>query len=200
MNQYTNLDIQTKTGLSRNFINKANSKLHDILKPFRITADSNKILYNDDGLRIWDVIKQEKEKGANIPHIRKVLLEIYDPSRQGADSPDKTDKASTESPQTPRQNGGIDLVVNALRDAYQIALKEMGGKVALLEEGREKQKEREDALQTEITTLKQTVWTEQQKREQRQLLYARLSELDGKWGRSKERQAIRKQLEGLDAL
>ncbi len=76
VHQYDINAIETRTGLSRAFINKCNRRLTSTLSRFRIKGDKNKLLYDDDGLRMWDVIKQEKVKGSNITQIQKVLEQI----------------------------------------------------------------------------------------------------------------------------
>ena len=101
MHQYSNNDILQRTGLKPDFINHCNSKLGDLLGPFRIKGDKNKLLYNSDGLRLWDVIKQHKERGENIRQIRQALQRIVRPDSQTTEPTSKTTRQTFQTdPQT----------------------------------------------------------------------------------------------------
>ena len=52
-------------------------------------GDKNKLLYNSDGLRLWDVIKEHKERGENIRQIRHALERIVSPDSQTTEPPSK---------------------------------------------------------------------------------------------------------------
>ena len=185
MNQYSNVDIQTATGLKLNFINKVNSRFSTILSPFRITGANGKIFYDDNGMRIWDIIKQEKEKGADIRQIRDALKEVLIPNQQTSDDPNKP---TTEPQQTPDQTiPQIQFFVDALKDAYTTALKDREHRILLLEEGKAEREEREARLRQEVGNLKETVTIESQRRSQRRKLYTELSNLNG-WSQRKERE------------
>ena len=107
MHQYSNNDILQRTGLKPDFINHCNSKLGDLLGPFRIKGDKNKILYDGNGLRLWDVIKQHKERGENIRQIRKALERIVRPDSQTTEPPSKpTSQTFQTNPQTSQGTEG----------------------------------------------------------------------------------------------
>ncbi len=198
MYQYTNTDIQNRTGLKVNFINKVNSRLSDVLSPFRIAGNNGKILYDDDGLRMWDVIKQEKEKGANIPQIGETLRAIVQPDRQTNDSPNQPSEPAIKPSQTAQQDD-LRFWVESLKDAYTTALAEKDKRLLLLEEGRGEREEREAHLQEQVKTLNTKITTEDERRRQRKALYSKLATLNG-WRKGKEREAVLKEIEVLDAL
>ena len=199
MNQYTIEDIQTRTALSRNFINKCNSKLADLLAPFRMYGEKNKLLFNYNGLQIWDMIKQHKERGESLPHIREAITKVVQPNQQADKPDDEPDKSPAEAPQTSRQNTDVGLVVSALQSAYESVIREMSSKVELLEAGRANQRKREEELRKQIDGLNQTVWTESQKLDRRTQILTKLEQLEGKWGRGKQRRELYTELKRLDA-
>lgn len=85
--KHTIEDIQQYTGLSRHLINRCSSKLSELLDPFRTYGDSNRVLYDDNGLAVFDHIKQLKEQGNNIPEIRDVLTkQLQSPTNAGAET------------------------------------------------------------------------------------------------------------------
>ena len=198
MYQYTNTDIQNRTGLKVNFINKVNSRLSDVLSPFRIAGDNGKILYDESGLKLWDTIKQEKERGANIPQIKEKLRTIVQPDRQTNDSPDQPSEPAIQPSQTAQQDD-LRFWVESLKDAYTTALAEKDKRLLLLEEGRGEREEREAHLQEQVKTLNTKITTEDERRRQRKALYSKLATLNG-WGKGKQREAVLKEIEVLDAL
>jgi len=198
MYQYTNTDIQNRTGLKVNFINKVNSRLSDVLSPFRIAGNNGKILYDESGLKLWDTIKQEKEKGANIPQIGETLRAIVQPDRQTNDSTDQPSEPAIKPSQTTQQDD-LRFWVESLKDAYTTALAEKDKRLLLLEEGRGEREEREAHLQEQVKTLNTKITTEDERRRQRKALYSKLATLNG-WRKGKEREAVLKEIEVLDAL
>ncbi len=207
MHQYDISAIENRTALSRGFINKCNRRLEPILSRFRIKGDKNKLLYDDDGLRMWDVIKQEKEKGSNISQIQRVLEQIVHPTEQSG-------KQTTINESDNQQNGegrGVPadhtgLLISTLNDSHQreLATKDqmismLTGNVKLLEEGRERRQQRETALREQVQALNTTITTEEERRRQRKDLYSKLATLN-RWGKGKQREAVLKEIEGLDAL
>jgi len=198
MYQYTNTDIQNRTGLKVNFINKVNSRLSDVLSPFRIAGNNGKILYDESGLKLWDTIKQEKEKGANIPQIGETLRAIVQPDRQTNDSTDQPSEPAIKPSQTAQQDD-LRFWVESLKDAYTTALAEKDKRLLLLEEGRGEREEREAHLQEQVKTLNTKITTEDERRRQRKALYSKLATLNG-WGKGKQRDAVLKEIEVLDAL
>ena len=101
MHQYSNNDIQQRTGLKPDFINHCNSKLGDLLGQFRIKGDKNKLFYDGNGLRLWDVIKQHKERGENIRQIRDAVEAIVHP---GPQTTEPTHKPTSQTFQTNSQD------------------------------------------------------------------------------------------------
>ena len=209
VHQYDISAIETRTSLSRGFINKCNRRLATTLSRFRIKGDKNKLLYDDDGLRMWDVIKQEKEKGSNIPQIQRVLARIVHPTEQSK----QPGKQTTINESDNQQNGegrGVPadhtgLLISTLNDSHQreLATKDqmismLTGNVKLLEEGRERREQRETGLREQVKSLNTTITTEGERRRQRKALYTKLATLNG-WRKSKERKAVLKEIEGLDA-
>ena len=207
--QYDISAIETRTSLSRGFINKCNRRLATTLSRFRIKGDKNKLLYDDDGLRMWDVIKQEKEKGSNIPQIQRALEQIVHPTEQS----EQSGKQTTINEPDNQQNGegrGVPtdhtgLLISTLNDSHQRELETkdqmismLTGNVKLLEEGRERREQRETALREQVKTLNTKITTEDERRRQRKTLYSKLATLNG-WGKRKQRKAVLTEIGELDA-
>ena len=55
-------EIENRTGLKTAFINKCNRRLRDVLDQYRIEGDKGALLYSNDGMSVWDTIKQHKCK------------------------------------------------------------------------------------------------------------------------------------------
>ena len=126
---YSNNDIQQRTALKLDFINHCNSKLGDLLAPFRIKGDKNKLLYDDSGLRLWDAIKQHKERGENIRQIRQALERIVRPDSQTTEPSSKpTSQTFQTNPQTSqgteREGGGGDQALVKTEHLYERMLEE----------------------------------------------------------------------------
>jgi len=126
---YSNNDIQRRTALKLDFINHCNSKLGDLLAPFRIKGDKNKLLYDDSGLRLWDAIKQHKERGENIRQIRQALERIVRPDSQTTEPSSKpTSQTFQTNPQTSqgteREGGGGDQPLEKTEHLYERMLEE----------------------------------------------------------------------------
>ena len=126
---YSNNDIQQRTGLKPDFINHCNSKLGDLLGSFRIKGDKNKLLYNSDGLRLWDVIKEHKERGENIRQIREALERIVRPDSQTTQpSPKPTSQTfqtnSQTSQDTKGEGGGGDQALVKIEHLYERMLED----------------------------------------------------------------------------
>ena len=222
MYQYTLEDIQNRTGLRRDFINKCNAGLSDLLSRFRTKGDKNKILYDDDGLRMWDVIKQHKEKGANIPQIREHLEKVVPPTLQTSE---QSDEVSTEAlqfdPQTLQSMVGksapndTQVLVNAMLQMHQQHLgdrdkghQEIQGalkgqiqalekQMLLLTDGRTPEEVRQELREAtedrvELGRLRQT-------NQRAQELVAELEGLTGKWWKGKRLREIVNQLSRLEA-
>jgi len=217
VHQYDISAIETRTGLSRAFINKCNRRLATTLSRFRIKGDKNKLLYDDDGLRMWDVIKQEKEKGSSVPQIQKALEQIIQPTEQPEQSSIQTTTTEADNQQNGEGRGAsVDLtglLVSTLKDSHlrELETKDqmigiLSGNLKLLEEGRERRENREANLMEQVKTLSTKVTTEEERgrqreerRRQRKALYSKLATLNG-WGKGKEREAVLKEIEVLDAL
>ena len=134
MHHYTKEDIQEKTALKMDFINKASSSLSDLLEPFRISSDKGRLLYNSDGLQIWDVIKQHKERGENLKEIRDAIATMVQTDSQTNDS--ATDPQQTKSQSTPGDGIDIRFVVDVLKDSFETAMNEKDRTILILEQGR----------------------------------------------------------------
>lgn len=210
VHQYDISAIETRTGLSRGFINKCNRRLATTLSRFRIKGDKNKLLYDDDGLRMWDVIKQEKEKGSNIPQIQKELERIIQPTEQ----PKQSGKQSPPTEADNQQNGegrGVPvdhttLLISTLKESQlrELETKDqmigmLTGNLKLLEEGRGLREQRETDLRKQVNTLNTKITTEDERRRQRKALYSKLATLNG-WRKGRQREAVLKEIEVLDAL
>ena len=217
VHQYDINAIETRTGLSRSFINKCNRRLASTLSRFRIKGDRNKLLYNDDGLRMWDVIKQEKEKGSNIPQIQKALEQIIQPTNQPEQSSIQTRTTETDNQQSD-EGEGRPSNTQALIDAMVKINKE------LRDETRDQYKETQQALQGQITVLKQQMllltdgrspkevqqelWKSAEYRvelgrlrktnQRAQELVSELEGLIGKWGKGKRMREILTQIKHLE--
>lgn len=152
MHQYTKEDIQSTTALTIDFINHASSKLADLLQPYRIRSERGKLLYNEAGLRIWDVIKQRKERGENIRQIREAVATIVSPDSQTDNTASKP--LPSDSQTTPDNREYLRFVVDTIRDAFVIAMKEKDDRILLLEEGREARIQKGIETQKEIVDLK----------------------------------------------
>jgi len=85
------------------------------------------------------------------------------------------------------------------KDAYVIALDEMNKRNLLLEEGKDKREKREADLVEKVKALNTKITTEDERRRQRKALYSKLATLNG-WGKGKQRDAVLKEIEVLDAL
>ncbi len=124
MYQYSNNDILQRTGLKPDFINHCNSKLGDLLGPFRIKGDKNKLLYDGNGLRLWDAIKEHKERGENIRQIRQALERIVRPDSQTTEPTSKpTSQTFQTNPQTSQgtegEGGGGDQALVKIEHLYE---------------------------------------------------------------------------------
>ena len=69
----------------------------------------------------------------------------------------------------------------------------------LLEEGRGRRELREADLVDKVEKLNTKITTEDERRRQRKALYSKLATLNG-WGKGKQREAVLKEIELLDAL
>ncbi len=129
MHQYSNNDIQQRTGLKPDFINHCNSKLGDLLGQFRIKGDKNKLFYDGNGLRLWDVIKQHKERGENIRQIREALEAIVHPGSKTTEPiPKPTRQTFQTNPQTSQgtegEGGGGDQPLEKIEHLYERMLED----------------------------------------------------------------------------
>ncbi|MCP3927313.1 MAG: hypothetical protein GY714_32550 [Desulfobacterales bacterium] len=70
---FTIKDLEKKTGLKASFIRRCNSCLKDVLEPHTSRGDSNRILYDNNALIIFDKIKQLKEKSIALSIIEKEI-------------------------------------------------------------------------------------------------------------------------------
>ena len=162
MHQYSIDDIINRTALSRSIINKCNRRLSPILSRFRIQGPNNKLLYNDDGLQMWDVIKQEKGKGSNIRQIQMVLESIVQPNGQPEQSTNET-KTTDPDNQPTKSEKATDhtaLFISRIDEGHHRELETkdrmidmLAGNLKLLEEGRERRVKREDDLRAQVNAL-----------------------------------------------
>ncbi len=80
-------DLEQRTGPSRHFLYRCNSKLSELLEPFRTHGDNNQVLYDDNGLIIFDQIKGYKEAGQNLAQIRHTLSgELQNHPQRGSET------------------------------------------------------------------------------------------------------------------
>lgn len=228
MYQYSNNDILQRTGLKPDFINHCNSKLGDLLRPFRIKGDKNKLLYDDSGLRLWDAIKQHKERGENIRQIREVLERIVRPDSQTTESTSKpTSQTFQTNPQTSQGTAGervagqtqafIDAFLQIERDhrkeiderheevraALRGHIQALKDQMLLLTDGRTPEEVRHELKQAvrdraELARLQEAREKEQGRRDHREALIAELEQLTG-WGKAKRRREILTKLKKLEA-
>ena len=75
----------------------------------------------------------------------------------------------------------------------------LSGNLKILEEGRERREQRETNLMEQVETLNTKITTEDERRRQRKALYSKLATLNG-WGKGRQRDAVLKEIEVLDAL
>ncbi len=225
--QYSKENIQARTGLTFDFINLCNSKLSDLLSSYRIKGDKNKILYDDNGLRLWDVIKQRKERGENIRQIREALEDIVRPASQGTEpTPKTTSDTSPFESQNSRSRGGemkpqdTGLFIEAFLEmskAHRAELSEqhkgatgalrghiqaLQGQILLLTDGRSTEQVHAELRQAakdkaELTRLRDTLEEEEGKRSRRRALITKL-ERTSKWNRKRRRELL-EELRSLDS-
>ncbi len=225
---YSNNDIQRRTALKLDFINHCNSKLGDLLAPFRIKGDKNKLLYDDSGLRLWDAIKHHKNQGENIRQIRQALERIVRPDSQTTEPPSKSASQTFQTnPQTSQdtegEGGGGNLALVKIEILYERMLEDKERQIVqaqertdevkqvmsmLLPPGKtpEQAKAERDETQRHLKELldekRASHAREEGRRErqhQRKALYSKMATLNG-WGKRKERKAVLKEIEGLDDL
>lgn len=210
---YSNNDIQQRTSLKLDFINHCNSKLGDLLAPFRIKGDKNKLLYNDSGLRLWDVIKQHKERGENIRQIREALERIVRPNSQ---TTEPTSRPTTETFQTNQQSSQsmeekgessqaqifTDGFIRMGRehrkeikeqhqettDALRGEVKSLKEQMLLLADGRTPEEIKEEA--NKVVEDRAALGRLLQTNKRTQELVVELEGLMGKWGKGKRRREI----------
>ena len=220
---YSNNDIQRRTALKLDFINHCNSKLGDLLAPFRIKGDKNKLLYDDSGLRLWDVIKEHKERGENIRQIREALERIVRPDSQTTEPPSKPTSQTFQtnlrtSQGTEGKGGGGDQALEKIEHLYERMLDDKERQIVqaqertdevrqvmsvLLPPGKtpEQVKAERDETQRHLKKLldekRASHAREEGRRERRQALISELTKLHG-WGKKKRRQEVLAELQ-LDA-
>ena len=144
--QYSNNDIQQRTALKLDFINHCNSKLGDLLGPFRIKGDKNKLLYDGNGLRLWDAIKEHKERGENIRQIREALERIVRPDSQTTESTSKpTSQTFQTNPQTSQgtegEGGGGDQALVKIEHLYERMLEDKERQIVQAQERTDEMKQ-----------------------------------------------------------
>lgn len=227
---HTMEDIERRTGLSRHFLNRCNSKLSSLLSPYRTYGENNRVLYDDDGLTIFDQIKQYKESGQNLTQTRETLekhlqgrsqtdsetsqkgLQILQ-IKEGERSATRSETDATSQTQIfveeirrirLEHQGEKNQHNKELKEALGEEIKALKAQVRLLlPDGRtpeDLQKDRDEAIQNkiEVVRLRSDKEAEQGRSQQRKALYAKLAMLNG-WSQRKQRQAVLKEIERLDA-
>lgn len=81
------------TGLKKAFVRKCLREMREIFEPFISRGPNNSIVFDSNALKIFDQIKQEKERGHGLPSIRDKLF-------KGMDKPDKPEEKGSSQSQT----------------------------------------------------------------------------------------------------
>lgn len=187
MYQYSKEDIQIRTALTIDFINHASSKLADILDRFRIRSDKGKILYNDDGLQIWDTITHRRGRGDNIKQIRDSLEAIVSPDPQPNKAPSEPSQTNPQSSTTPVD---LNAIISAMADSYERGVNSERSRVLMLTEAAEVQKKREAEHIKKIAYFQAAT-------NSRADLLSQLEKVSG-FGKKKKRKGILEQIRRID--
>ena len=109
--------IEERTGLPRKYLDRCSSQLRRALDPHRIQGEKNKYFYNDNGLVLFDRIKQLKEGGYTLANIAETLesdrASTVENSRQTLESEQRNSTG----------NGFNEKLLNALTDSYKDTIK-----------------------------------------------------------------------------
>ncbi len=214
-------DLEQRTGLSRHFLYRCNSKLSELLEPFRTHGDNNQVLYDDNGMIIFDQIKGFKEAGQNLAQIRDTLSEELQNHSQRRNETLQDGLQNDRREARPAQ-ADVALFLEALQesnrqvieakeaaarelrqateqviDAKDETIRQLKEKVLLITDGRRVEEVRADELQharEQETALRGL----REKQQRRQVLFAELASIEGKWGRGKQRRQLLSEIQGLD--
>lgn len=108
--------IEERTGLSRKYLDRCSSRLRRVLGAHRIQGEKNKYFYNDNGLVLFDRIKQLKEEGYSLTNIEEIL----------ENEQRSTVESERHTPENEQRNvtgnGFNEKLLNALTDSYKDAL------------------------------------------------------------------------------
>ena len=179
MHHHTKEAIHEATALPIRFINHASSRLSDLLEPYRIRSDKGKLLYNNDGLRIWDVIAQHKRKGENIKQIREAVTTITGGEAETRNS--ALEPLQTEPETTPDRPDNFRYTIEAIKESYKETIAEKERTILMLTSGQkqseEKLKQRDDKIIDLKTELQISIQERERKARQRAILIQSLENL-----------------------
>lgn len=125
MSYHTIKDIAKHTGLTVNFIRRCISTMRDIFKPHTSKGFNNTVVFDDNGLVLFDKIKQLKTDRLTLPAIKQRL------------SPDKPDSQTLSTDCQADNNDKVTILYERLLDekdkAYQAIIDSMQAKIDSLE-------------------------------------------------------------------
>ena len=100
-------ELIANTGLKEAFVRKCLRELREIFEPYISRGPNNSIVFDSNALKIFDQIKQEKERGHGLPTIREKLFKGMDkPVKQ---EPQDGDQSQTNQPSIPEQTASFSL-------------------------------------------------------------------------------------------
>ena len=133
---YTIDDLQQRTGLPKDYLERISAKLSSLLLDldFRKNGEKNRALYNTSGLFIFDRVKALHEAGLNRPQIVKKLEQELRNSNQ----------ATGETPGNEQPNSSYTDIIalqrflkEAISEPYKEVIQALKGQVAELREKQE---------------------------------------------------------------
>lgn len=214
---YSTKDISELTGLPYRFVLDCVKESQDIFNQVSTRGEKNSLLFDSNGLKMFEHVKTLKDKRMGIKAISESLKSIY----INNDKQMKTDIQTSENKfQTEEQTGVTKELLKQLNEANSKALgaleqtiqskekmiKLLENQMLLLTDGRSP-----DEVQAEkITLLKENDELKRQKsdyeaqlasqvesRNKRDSILKKLKDIDGHWFKGKERKQLYEELQAL---
>ncbi|MCO4782826.1 MAG: hypothetical protein KC646_10930 [Candidatus Cloacimonetes bacterium] len=200
-------DICNYTGLKEPFVRRVIRECKELLVEYFRRGDNNSILFDDNGLTVFDRVKQLKQDGASLHEIKARLTEEMSKSDEkvqiddGLDTPDKSSNKSEAVKPDIRpfwydelqqaQNIAIEAKEDLLNGKQEV-INQLKQQVLLITDGRSQEEIRLDKQKEQ-----QKLSNEQDLRIDRIKLVGEIKALEGRYFVGTKRLALLKKLEEI---